>query len=178
VSNRTELELVNAARTGDVDSFGELYRRHYAGVVGVAYCVLADRHLAEDAAQEAFAIACRELGRLRRADKFASWIRSITRKVSSRMTRSDSVTVTSEGVRHAAELDLEQDKSHLVRDAVMELPEKAREVVVLHYFVGLSHKEIAALIGASPEAVHGRLVRARRKLAHSLRRDGVVGVES
>jgi RNA polymerase sigma-70 factor (ECF subfamily) len=58
----------------------------------------------------------------------------------------------------------------------MELPEKAREVVVLHYFVGLSHKEIAALIGASPEAVHGRLVRARRKLAYKLRRDGIVGV--
>ena len=64
----------------------------------------------------------------------------------------------------------------VVRDAVMELPEKAREVVVLHYFVGLSHKDMAALIGASPEVVHGRLVRARRKLACSLRRDGLVGV--
>jgi hypothetical protein len=56
VSNRTEIELVNAARTGDVDCFGELYRRHYAAVVGAAYCLLADRHLAEDAAQEAFAM--------------------------------------------------------------------------------------------------------------------------
>jgi len=210
VSNRTELELVNAARTGDFDCFGELYRRHYAAVV--AYCVLADRHLAEDAAQEAFAIACHELGRLRRADKFASWIRSITRRVSSRMARSNSVTVTSEGIRHAVARDLGQDNSNFVRDAVMELPEKAREVVVLHYFVGLSHKEIAALIkqrprnkcqepfagnrpfgcfaqmvpdtvfssnpNASPEAVHGRLVRAILKLADSLRRDGLVGMES
>ena len=34
----TEAELVEAAKDGNVESFGELYRRHYAAVVGVAYC--------------------------------------------------------------------------------------------------------------------------------------------
>lgn len=57
----TGAELVEAACNGDVDSFGELYRRRYAALVGVAYRVLSDRHLAEDAAQEAFAVACRDL---------------------------------------------------------------------------------------------------------------------
>ena len=64
----TDAELVEAARNGDVSSFGELYRRHYAAAVGIAYCALSDHHLAEDAAQEAFAVACRDLGRLRRAE--------------------------------------------------------------------------------------------------------------
>ncbi len=53
MSQRTDAELVDAARGGDVESFGALYERHYAGIVGVAYCVLADRDWAEDAAQEA-----------------------------------------------------------------------------------------------------------------------------
>ena len=35
---RTDAELVEAARNGDVSSFGELYRRHYAAAVGIAYC--------------------------------------------------------------------------------------------------------------------------------------------
>ena len=51
-------------------------------------------------------------------------------------------------------------QSDLVRQAVADLPERAREVVVLHYFTGLSHREIAASLGLSLEAVHGRLVRA------------------
>ena len=51
VPELTEAELVEAARRGDLDSFGVLYQRHYAAMVGVAYCVLRDRHLAEDAAQ-------------------------------------------------------------------------------------------------------------------------------
>ena len=85
---RTDAELVEAARNGDVSSFGELYRRYYAAAVGIAYCWVPDRHLAEDAAQEAFAIACRDLGRLRRADKFAGWLKAICRKVARRFAKS------------------------------------------------------------------------------------------
>src|SRR3972149_8461138 len=88
MSERTDAELVKAACNGDVSSFGELYRPHYAKAVGIAYCALSDRHLAEDAAQEAFAIACRDLGRLRRADRFASWLAAISRKVARRTARS------------------------------------------------------------------------------------------
>ena len=65
---RPDAELVAAARNGDADGFTELYHRHYAAAVGIAYSTLSDRHLAEDAAQEAFAIVCRDLARLRRDD--------------------------------------------------------------------------------------------------------------
>ena len=177
VSRQTEVELVEAALSGDVDSFAELYRRHYTAVVGVAYCVLGDRHLAEDAAQEAFAVACRDLARLRRADKFPCWIRSIGKRVAGRMARS----------RREIELPPEpaarstaaggHDGSDLVHQAVLRLPGAAREVVVLHYFTGLSHKQIAAMLDVSPQAVHGRLVRARRKLADQLRRNGMGSLE-
>ncbi len=61
----------------------------------------------------------------------------------------------------------------MVWQAVAELPESGREVVVLHYFSGLSHEAIAVMLEISPQAVHGRLIRARRKLAHRLRRLGL-----
>lgn len=177
VNRKTESELVEAALTGDVDSFGELYRRHYTAVVGVAYCVLGDPHLAEDAAQDAFAVACSDLARLRRVDKFACWVRSIAMRVAKRMARSgrecglpeDTPATSSKGVGH--------DRNRLVREAVLRLPVSGREVVVLHYFNGLSHKQIAAFLGTSPEAVHGRLVRARRKLADRLLRNGIGNLE-
>ena len=67
-------EQVEAARNGDVASFGRLYEQYYAVAVGVAYSILGDAHLAEDAAQEAFAVVCRDFGRLRSVDKFPGWL--------------------------------------------------------------------------------------------------------
>jgi RNA polymerase sigma-70 factor (ECF subfamily) len=87
VTENDDTRLVEAARNGDVGSFAELYRRHYVRMVGVAYGILSDRHLAEDAAQEAFAIACRELGRLRRAEKFPAWLAVVCRNAANRMAR-------------------------------------------------------------------------------------------
>ena len=45
-------------------------------------------------------------------------------------------------------------------------------MILLHYFSGLTHEQIAATLGTSPQAVHGRLLRARRKMAEDLRRNG------
>lgn len=174
---RTEAELVEAARNSDVESFGELYRRHYVAVVGVAYCVLADRHLAEDAAQDAFVIACRELARLRRAERFAPWICTIAKRVAGRMARSRRERGILEDTAAAPTSNLGPHPSDLVQQAVRDLPQRAREVVVLHYFTGLSHKDIAVSLGLSSEAVHGRLVRARRMLADRLRGNGMGEVE-
>jgi RNA polymerase sigma-70 factor, ECF subfamily len=177
VNARTEAELVEAARGGDVESFGELYRRHYAPALGVAYGVLADRHLAEDAAQETFVIASRQLAGLRNAERFTPWICTIARRVAGRMARSRRERNTLDETQAATAPSGGPHSSDLVRQAVLDLPERAREVVVLHYFTGLSHKEIAASLGLSAEAVHGRLVRARRILAERLTGDGMGEIE-
>lgn len=175
---RTDAELVEAARGGDVGSFGELYRRHYAAAVGMAYCALSDHCLAEDAAQDAFTIACRDLGRLRRADKFAGWLGGICRKVARRSARSNRRHRAQQATIAAAGTNPEDDRSELVRQSVRRLPTAAKEVIVLHYFSGLSHEQIAAALRISPHAVHGRLIRARRRLADDLRRNGFGGEES
>ena len=173
MSERTDAELVEAARNGDVSSFGELYRRHYATAVGIAYSRLSDHHLAEDAAQEAFAIACRDLGRLRRAERFASWLGTICRRLASRAAKLKLRHRLPENVNVAADGNPGDDRRDVVRHSVRKLPRSAKEVIVLHYFSGLSHKQIAATLGISPEAVHGRLIRARRKIAEDLRRNGL-----
>jgi RNA polymerase sigma-70 factor, ECF subfamily len=167
-------ELVEAARNGDVSSFGELYRRHYKAAVGIARCVLSDHHLAEDAAQEAFAIACRDLGRLRRTDRFAQWLGAICRKVARRATRSRlRRSLPDETIQPADANGDHHQRLEAVRQSVERLPARAREVILLHYFSGLSYEKIAESLGTSPQAVHGRLIRARRKLTEDLRRNGL-----
>jgi len=177
LNTRTEAGLVAAARNGDVESFGQLYQRHYAPAVGIAYGVLADRHLAEDAAQEAFAIACRQLASLRKPERFAAWICTITRRAAGQMARSRRERHTLDETEAAPAVNHGPHPSDLVRQAVLDLPDRSREVVVLHYFTGLSHKEIAVSLGLSPEAVHGRLVRARRMLAERLTGNGMGEIE-
>jgi RNA polymerase sigma-70 factor (ECF subfamily) len=170
---RADAELVEAACKGEVSSFGELYRRHYRAAVGIAYCALSDRHLAEDAAQESFAIACRNLGRLRSGEKFAGWIGGICRKVSRRLAKSKWRYRLPEDVFTATDAPPEEDRAIAVRRSVRRLPARAREVIVLYYFSGLTHEQMAATLGISPQAVHGRLIRARRKLAEDLSRNGL-----
>ena len=60
-----ERATVEAACRGDVNALAGLYERYYATMVWVAYSVLLDRGLAEDAAQQAFATAC---GKIRSCD--------------------------------------------------------------------------------------------------------------
>ena len=55
-----------------------------------------------------------------------------------------------------------------VHDALQLLEETLREIVVLHYFSGLSYQEIGQTLDLSVQSVHGRLQRARSKLAQLL----------
>ena len=48
----SETQLVEAAQNGHLESFGALYERYHSPMVALAYSMLADRDLAEDAAQE------------------------------------------------------------------------------------------------------------------------------
>ncbi len=169
---------MEAARSGSVESFAALYDRYYPAVVGVAYAMLGDIHQAEDAAQETFAVACRDLRHLRQAEKFAGWLRGICRNVAKGIIRSRSRRLELDPPAVIDEPACEDGYAAEVRQAVAELPPRGREVVLLHYFSGLSHEKIARLLATSPHAIHGRLIRARRKLASRLRQLAPAGRQS
>jgi RNA polymerase sigma-70 factor (ECF subfamily) len=162
---RSDAELVNAARGGDLASFGLLYERHYRLAVGLARSRLADVHLAEDAAQEAFVVACRTLATLRDPRRFPEWLGTICRRTAARLGAGRSRhEPLSDDSGSADDPDLAALRLQ-VQDALQLLEETAREVVVLHYFSGLSYEEIGRALGLSVAGVHGRLQRARSTLA-------------
>jgi RNA polymerase sigma-70 factor, ECF subfamily len=160
----SDAELVEAARAGDIDSFRKLYESYYGLAVGIAHSRLADQHLAEDAAQEAFAIACRRLYSLQNPQRFPEWLGTICRRTASRMARSrtNGALVKSEPISPANDDDCRREQLY---EALNHLSRSEREIIHLHYFSGLSHNDIARVLGISPQAVHGRMQRARRKLA-------------
>jgi RNA polymerase sigma-70 factor (ECF subfamily) len=169
-----EKALVKTAGSGDVAALARLYERYYAPLVGVAYSVLLDRGLAEDAAQQAFATACRKIHGLRCPDRFGPWLATICRNAAHDMLRE-------KGRRTALEKAAVQEAhggptwngfDRAVREAVDHLPPMYREVVVLHYFHRMSYKEIEPILGITEDVVKGRLARARRQMQVYLEREG------
>lgn len=135
--------------------------------MGIAYCYVSDIHLAEDAAQEAFAAACAKLATLTKQEKFLSWLGTICRRIAVRKGKRQQAQKRAESrARREAQGSNGADIASAVRDAVAALPESARAVVVLHYFGGLSHEQVADTLDTTPQAVHGRLQRGRRELSN------------
>lgn len=171
----SDAELVAAACQGDLASFGRLYERHYRLAVGIARSRLSDVHLAEDAAQEAFAVACRTLSALSSGERFPQWLGTICRRTASRLAKGQPAHEPLSEEREPASSDGPAMLRRQVHEALGELDETSREIVLLHYFSELSYEEIAGVLDLSVPAIHGRLQRARRKLGEILDPTGTKG---
>ena len=164
--------LILRARDGDADAYGAVVRRFQDMAVGYGYAVLRDFQLAEDAAQEAFLEAYRNLSSLREPAAFPGWFRRIVFKHCDRMIRGRRlVTVPLQAVEgHAAreagqagELERREMRERLW-EALDSLPERERTATLLYYISGYSQKEIAAFLDAPASTVKKRLFSARGRL--------------
>ncbi len=169
-------QLVEAAQNGHLESFGALYERYHSSMVALAYSMLADRVLAEDAAQEVFAIACRDIGSLKSKEKFAAWLAGICRNVSRQMLKTNkSRVVAPDNDPAVVKHDDTESHQEAIRQALWRLRASERELIVMRYFDGFSQGQISEVLDISPQAVNGRLVRAKRKIAKYLKRNGFTG---
>ena len=171
----SEERLAEAAQNGDLEGFAALYERYYGPMVALAYSVLSERTLAEDAAQETFAIACGELAKLKSKDKFGGWLAGICRNVARQMYRSKGRVSSANQSRSAANENDRDDHSEAVRRAVWKLRAVEREAIVLRYYDNMAYERIASVLGISQQAVHGRLTRAKRKIKKYLKSNGFTG---
>ena len=169
-----ETAVVEAACRGDSEALAGLYERYYATMVWVAYSVLLDRGLAEDAAQQAFATACEKMHSLRQRDRFGPWLTTICRNAAQDMARArrhdaalQKTAATEEPVQAASD-----GFDRTVKDAVDALPPMYREVVVLHYYSHMSYMQIESVLGISGDVVKGRLARARKQIQVCLEEEG------
>ena len=172
MQDNSEKQLVEAAVGGDLESFGELCRQYYSPMVAVAYAVLSDHQLAEDAAQESFARALVSVRKLRDRTRFAAWLAGTCRNFARDMVAAKARRAKFASPSNAAADDSREDYNPLVHRAIDRLPQAARELVVLRYYDNLPYEQIAAVLGTSPAAINGRLLRAKRKMANYLRKNG------
>lgn len=163
------VDIVNAARAGDLEAFGVLVRRTAGLAVGVALARTGRPEIADEVAQDAFVDAWRLLPTLREPAAFAAWLRTVVVKHADRHTRRHREDGVLDESVVRADADPEGDTAareevRRVRAAVAALPAHQREAVALFHLSGCSHAEVAALLEVPVSTVKKRLHDARRRL--------------
>ena len=179
LEGRVDEVLVDAARAGSSEAFGELVVRYRAPLVRLAYRLTHDHEEADDIAQDAFIRAYRGLGDFRPDRPFARWLFVIARNASldaiRRRRRSKGIEpeelLSGEGTTHdlgPEELALQNDEALRVRLALDALPPKYREVLELYYLGNFLYREIAERLAMPIGTVKTYISRAKRRLRHEL----------
>ncbi len=155
------------------DDFEEFYQANYGRLVTVLFAVLGDRPGAEDAVQEAFSRAFARWPRLSGYDLPEAWVRRVALRIaidSGRLQRRRSAASARLTVADLAEACEQSGALPLtpVGVALMRLPLREREVLVLHYVADMSVEQISADRGIPAGTVKDRLAAGRRRLEREL----------
>ena len=170
-----ESALVERAKRGDQDAYGELVTRYQALAARVAYVITASAADAEDVAQDAFVKAYYALDRFRDGAPFRPWLLRIVaneaknRKVSA--ARRPTVELSAAADRASGETALSPEDAAVAGDvrsgllaALARLREEDRLVLSYRYFLDLSEAEMASALHVARGTVKSRLSRAMGRL--------------
>jgi RNA polymerase sigma-70 factor (ECF subfamily) len=166
-----DLEAVDRVLAGDVRAFEDIVRRWQGPLVNMAWRYCRDRSRAEELAQEAFLRAWRGLASWRRESSFSTWLFALAANVyRNDLKRFPTVMVPMEDVAEPSGPAMQHDelaersRDESVRRAVLALPPRYREPVVLYYFHEMDVGAAARTLRLPEGTVKARLSRARELL--------------
>jgi RNA polymerase sigma-70 factor, ECF subfamily len=162
---------VARAKEGDREALRFIYLRYADNVYGYVRSIVRDEYEAEDVTQHVFAKLMTVIGKYEeRQVPFAAWILRVARNVALDHMRQRRA-IPCEEVRELDPTDRYDgtpQTSLTLREALAELPEDQREVIVLRHVVGLSPGEIATKMGKTEPSIHGLHHRGRGALRSAL----------
>ncbi|MEX1294908.1 MAG: RNA polymerase sigma factor [Candidatus Limnocylindrales bacterium] len=167
-------QRVVRAKEGDEEAFATIVETVYPRFRSVAYRILGDPSLAEDATQQALLRIWRKLPRLRDPARFEAWgYRFLVRACADearRQQRSLPVVVATGELIAADDTHGVDDRDQLER-GFQRLSLEQRTVIVLHHYLDLTLEDTATALGVPVGTVNSRLSRAMSKLRDTLERD-------
>ncbi|MCD6351391.1 MAG: sigma-70 family RNA polymerase sigma factor [Armatimonadetes bacterium] len=176
-------ELIKQFQAGNRAAFDELVRRHYNRAYAIAYRMLGDQDLAQDAVQAAFLRAYRGLPSYKQSAAFTTWLYRIVVNVcldtSRRRNRTPATSLDTspedEGPslgerlpddgQSPEEVLLQRERALAVQEALLALSPRYRTVLVLYEVQGLAYEEVAEVLKVPVGTVKSRLNRARAAFA-------------
>jgi RNA polymerase sigma-70 factor (ECF subfamily) len=163
-------KAVLRAKAGDSEGLHYLYVRYADDVLRYVTGFIRDHHEAEDITQNVFAKLMKAINKYEEREvPFDAWIMRVARNAALDFLRAKRAVPTEE-VRLAdtGRAETALDRGRALRQALEDLPEDQREVLVLRHIAGLSPIEIASTLDKSESSVHGLHHRGRRSLRANL----------
>lgn len=170
-------QLIRQCQQGDAEALGALYQTYAQRMRGVCRRYICDEQSVDDVLHDAFVIIFTSFDRLRDPQKAEAWMLAIVRNVASKY-KAHLATLSYVPIEEA---DVQSDTSSEPQDVrgipledVMQmidrLPEGYGKVFRLSVFEGMSHKEIASLLGIEPHSSSSQLARAKKMLRAMMKR--------
>lgn len=176
-------ELVTRAKSGDSDAFAELYISTYQKQYLFSYSYLKDEYLAQDALQETYVTALKNLFALKDGKLFVSWLNQINfricynlshkqRKYQQEMSQGDADAAIEPAAREPGpeEVVIDSDNKKYLLQQVMALPYSESQVIMLHYYTKLKIEDIAYIMDVSKSTVKRYLDSGKKRLAKVISR--------
>ena len=177
LTDGSDAEIAALALAGRQDAYRELLARHREPVFRLVRATTGDPHEALDITQETFVAAFAALARYDHERPFAVWVRQIAlnkcrdwarrRRVRAFFARAVPLENAFDVASDAVPADVQAaDRAELARvtAAMVKLPARLREALVLRAVDGLSQADAAEVLAVSEKTVETRLYRARNKL--------------
>ena len=165
-----ETLVVGLARTGDRTAFAELVSRRQHWLRTLFRRMGADAPLADDLAQQTFLLAFKNISKIKEPSKFPGWLKTTALNVWRMHWRAQSRPEPIE-LHAGTEPGQHESQPGLVHDleqALTTLPMESRSCVVLAYYEGMSHHEIATTLAIPLGTVKSHISRASAKLREQL----------
>lgn len=172
-----ETHLVTRAQAGDTTAFELLAEMHRSAVTGQAMRMLKNSEDAQDAVQETFLKACKAIGTFQAGRPMLPWLMRICSNCCVDMIRARKANTDCIDTYEHALSDDKQDVASLfeksvgaeiVMDAITNLPEKYREIVLMRHYKHMDVLEIADYLGKPEGTIKSWLFRARALLKKDL----------
>ncbi|MBI4396112.1 MAG: sigma-70 family RNA polymerase sigma factor [Elusimicrobia bacterium] len=164
--------IIREVLAGEREAYAELVRLYHVKVITLCLSLLGNPTQAEDAAQDVFLKAYRNLSRFRQESAFSTWIYRIAYNHCLNLLRArkrnpseplEAMTETQ------GEAGVKEGAPSAVEDVLSRLPPDYREVLTLREVQGLTYAEIAQAMECSLDSVKARLRRARQALQNAAR---------
>ncbi len=168
--------IIEKCLDGDIKAHYQLYKQYSKAMYNIAIRFLNNKMDAEDILQESFVTAFNRLGELQNRDVFGSWLKRIV--INNCISQQRKRKIAFEEIdeyRHGEVEELDESIPEvdpvLVHQAIRELPQKGRTVLVLRALEGYSHKEIAETLGISVSTSKTQYSRALALLNRKLKKE-------
>lgn len=183
-------ELVDAVQNGEAGAFRELFDRYNQRAYSVALGVVKNPQDALDIVQEGFVKVHKHIHKFEGSSSFYTWLYRIIMNLSidhiRRAKRAKRIDYDDRVLRTAEDVDgdgsimpdilgsnpkrsvLRKELSDAISDALQELPEHHRAVILLREVEGMSYEEMATTLEVPKGTIMSRLFHARRKMQESL----------